>query len=320
MLCIHLKNDDPNFCLAAEEFLLKHYSDDIFMLWQSHDTVVVGKHQNAMAEINYPFVRRHGIRVARRISGGGTVFHDRGNINFTFIKNVAGPHEISFKRFTAPIVSVLHALGVAAETSGRNDLLVAGKKISGNAEHVFKKRVLHHGTLLFSSDLENLGNAIRVTPGKYTGKAVQSNRSPVANISGFLSSPLAISDFMQQLFQHQLATVAGSRMYQIPADEREQIERLAREKFETPEWQFNYSPAYLFQNSAAVGEKTVSVSLEVEKGVITRAKIAGSYYPAEIQTALQQILPGLPHAFEALSAAHRSAGFAVPEETIYLYF
>ena len=158
MICIHLKNTNPFYCLAAEEYLLKNFDDDIFMLWQSKDTVVLGKHQNALAEINYPFVRANNVTVARRISGGGTVFHDAGNVNFAFIKNVKSPAEISFKQFTQPVVEALALLGIEATSSGRNDLLIEGLKISGNAEHVFKNRVLHHGTLLFNSDLENLGS------------------------------------------------------------------------------------------------------------------------------------------------------------------
>src|SRR5665811_103020 len=121
MLCIHLENTDPFFCLATEEYLLKNFDEDIFMLWQSENTVVVGKHQNLLAEINYPFVRENKITVARRISGGGTVFHDAGNVNFTFIKNVKSPAEISFKQFTEPVVEALAKLGVTATNSGRND-------------------------------------------------------------------------------------------------------------------------------------------------------------------------------------------------------
>ena len=167
MLCIDLRNTNPYFCLAAEEYLLKTFNEDIFMLWQSQDTVVVGKHQNALGEINYPFIRANNITVARRISGGGTAYHDGGNVNFTYIKNVKSPAEISFKQFTRPVVEALGKLGLNATTSGRNDLLIEGFKISGNAEHVFKNRVLHHGTLLFNSDLVNLGNAINVVPEKY---------------------------------------------------------------------------------------------------------------------------------------------------------
>jgi len=212
MLCIHLKNTDPYFCLAAEEYLLKNFQEDIFMLWQSENAVVVGKHQNLLGEINYPFVRENNIALCRRISGGGTVFHDSGNVNFSFIKNVKSPAEISFKQFTAPVVDALAKLGVAATTSGRNDLLIDGLKISGNAEHVYKNRVLHHGTLLFNSDLKNLGQAIKVVPGKYESKAVQSNRSPVANISQFLKNPMTTGEFVQFLLDVQIEN-SENRLY-----------------------------------------------------------------------------------------------------------
>lgn len=150
-LCINQPNSDPYFNLAAEEYFLKNFQEDFFMLWRSWPSVVVGKHQNALAEINHEFVRLHQIPVARRLSGGGTVFHDPGNVNFTFIRNVANISEVNFKIFTIPVIEALKKLGVEAYTTGRNDLLIDGKKISGNAEHVHRNRVLHHGTLLFDS-------------------------------------------------------------------------------------------------------------------------------------------------------------------------
>src|SRR5690554_1158971 len=200
MLCIRLYNNDPYFCLAAEEYLMKNFDQDIFMLWQSDATVVIGKHQNAMGEINYPYVIENGIKVARRISGGGTVFHDAGNLNFAYIKNVESPSQISFSRFVRPIVEALGKLDIKAVVSGRNDLLIDNKKISGNAEHIFKNRVLHHGTLLFDSDLTTLGKSIKVVEGKYQSKAVQSKRSTVTNILPYLKDQMSISTFANFIF------------------------------------------------------------------------------------------------------------------------
>lgn len=286
MLCIHLKNTDPYFCLAAEEYLMKNFEDDIFMLWQSENAVVVGKHQNAMAEINHRFVHENSIAVCRRISGGGTVFHDAGNVNFTFIKNVKSPDEISFKVFTAPVVEALAKLGIEATSSGRNDLLINGLKISGNAEHVYKNRVLHHGTLLFNSDLQNLGQAIKVTPGKYEGKAVQSNRSPVANISLFLKTPMTTSQFVQFLLGVQLENPKNN-MYQLTENEIQTIEKLSSEKFKTWEWNFGYSPKYTFKNEIEIEGKILSIRLAVERGVIVGSEIGGDYL-SEVQTELNQ--------------------------------
>jgi len=297
MLCIHLKNTDPFFCLAAEEYLLKNFSDDIFMLWQSEKAVVVGKHQNLLAEINYPFVLENNIALCRRISGGGTVFHDAGNVNFSFIKNVKSPAEISFKQFTAPVVDALAKLGIEATTSGRNDLLIEGLKISGNAEHVYKNRVLHHGTLLFNSDLKNLGQAIKVVPGKYESKAVQSNRSPVANISQFLKTPMNTVDFIQFLLDVRLENAENSH-YFLNENNIQSIEKLSTEKFRTWEWNFGYSPKYSFKNEVEIEGKTLKIEMKVERGIIVDIKIGGDFFTMEIALQLTQNLKNRKQFFE----------------------
>ncbi len=297
MLCIHLKNTDPFFCLAAEEYLLKNFSDDIFMLWQSEKAVVVGKHQNLLAEINYPFVLENNIALCRRISGGGTVFHDAGNVNFSFIKNVKSPAEISFKQFTAPVVDALAKLGIEATTSGRNDLLIEGLKISGNAEHVYKNRVLHHGTLLFNSDLKNLGQAIKVVPGKYESKAVQSNRSLVANILQFLKAPITTEEFIQFLLDVQLENAENSH-YFLNENNIQSIEKLSTEKFRTWEWNFGYSPKYSFKNEVEIEGKTLKIEMKVERGIIVDIKIGGDFFTMEIALQLTQNLKNRKQFFE----------------------
>jgi len=315
MICIHIKNTDPFFCLAAEEYLLKNFEEDIFMLWQSEDTVVVGKHQNALAEINYPFVRENNITVARRISGGGTVFHDAGNVNFAFIKNVKSPAEISFKQFTEPVVEALALLGIEATTSGRNDLLIERLKVSGNAEHVFKNRVLHHGTLLFNSDLENLGQSIKVVAGKYESKAVQSNRSKVANISSFLSDPMGIDDFMKFLLDVQIKKNENSS-YELTQKDNAAIHELANQKFITWDWRYGYSPKYTFENTVENGGKTLVISLEVKKGIIENANLDGDYFSASLAAELSELLVGQRHFFEDIQAVLKTDN----EELIYAFF
>lgn len=299
MLCIHLKNTDPYFCLAAEEYLLKNFSEDIFMLWQSHNSVVVGKHQNTLAEINYPYVHDNEIHVIRRISGGGTVYHDKGNVNFMYIKNVKSSSEISFEQFTKPIAEALALLGLTATTSGRNDLLIEGLKISGNAEHIYKNRVLHHGTLLFNSDLENLGLAIKVSPGKYHGKAVQSNRSPVANISSFLKTPMTTGEFVQFLLDVQLENPENC-LYNLKENDKQGIEKLSLEKFKTWEWNYGYSPKYTFRNEVKRDGKTLLIELEVEKGIIADVKCEGDYFmPIEL-ISIQNSLLQKRHEFNSI--------------------
>ncbi len=319
MLCIHLKDTNPFFCLAAEEYLLKKFSEDIFMLWQSEDTVVVGKHQNALAEINYSFVRENKITVARRISGGGTVFHDAGNVNFAYIKNVNSPAEISFKQFTAPVVDALAKLNITATTSGRNDLLIEGLKISGNAEHVFKNRVLHHGTLLYNSNLENLGKAIKVIPGKYKSKAVQSNRSPVANISSFLKKEMSIGDFMQFLLDVQLEN-EDVRFYELTGEDIQNIQHLSEEKFRTWEWNFGYSPKYSFQNKTEIDGREVEVKLKTIKGIIDEINVDGDYFWEKINEQLSNNLKGKRHFFEDVQQALKEVLDKVPDKLSYVFF
>jgi len=319
MLCIRLKNTNPYFCLAAEEYFLKNFDDDIFMLWQSENTIVVGKHQNAQGEINYPFVRKNNITVARRISGGGTVFHDAGNVNFSFIKNVKSAAEISFKQFTEPVREALAKLGVEATASGRNDLLIDGKKISGNAEHIFKNRVLHHGTLLYNSDLENLGKAIKVIAGKYTGKAVQSNRSEVANISTFIKSSLNISEFIQFLIDVQLSKSKNIK-YELTEKDTKKIETLAKEKFETWDWNFGYSPKYLFKNNVEIDGKKLSIVLNVKKGNIEDCTISGDYFSKDIAEYLCLQLQHKRHFFEDIKEAIHKIQPGVSNEFIYSFF
>ena len=166
MQCLISTNRDIYFNLALEEYLLMHEVDDYFVLWQSEPAVVVGKHQNTLAEINYRFVSEKNIRVARRLSGGGTVYHDQGNLNFTYIANGEPGKLVDFKRFIEPVIHFLGTLGIDAQQGLKNEILVRGKKISGNAEHVYKNRVLHHGTLLFHSDLHLLRECLRVIPGR----------------------------------------------------------------------------------------------------------------------------------------------------------
>ena len=319
MLCIHLKNTDPFFCLAAEEYLLKNFAEDIFMLWQSEDTVVVGKHQNLLAEINYPFVREKNITVARRISGGGTVFHDAGNVNFAYMKNVSSPAEISFKRFTAPVVDALAELSITATTSGRNDLLIEDLKISGNAEHVFKNRVLHHGTLLYNSNLESLGQAIKVVPRKYESKAVQSNRSPVANIISFLENEMPIETFMKFLLEFQL-TKNGARFYELTETDVQNIQQLSEEKFRTWEWNFGYSPKYAFQNKTEIDGRGVEVHLKTVKGVIVEIKVGGNYFSDEENEQLTNNLQGKRHFFEDVQKELENISKDVSNELVFTFF
>ncbi|MEA3445293.1 MAG: lipoate--protein ligase [Bacteroidota bacterium] len=271
MLCINSTSGNPYFNLAAEEFLLRKSDQDIFMLYINEPSIVVGKHQNALSEINLDFVNRNNIKVARRLSGGGTVFHDFGNLNFCFIQTAKDKNLVNFSKYMRPIINVLKDLGLETVESKHNDILINGLKISGNAEHVFKKRVLHHGTLLFDSKLDKLREALKVSQGCFTDRSVQSRRSKVANIVGFLKHPVSIENFRMKIFNHQLQSRSSAQLYVFSEEDLKEIELLVVEKFSTWDWNFGYSPKYEFRNSTIIQQNKYEVLLNVEKGYIQQA-------------------------------------------------
>jgi lipoate-protein ligase A len=301
-LCINQTNKDPYSNLAAEEYFLKNFQEDFFMLWRSEPSVVVGKHQNALAEINHKFVRENHIPVARRLSGGGTVFHDPGNVNFTFIRNVTNISEVNFKVFTIPVVEALRKLGIVAYTTGRNDLLIDGKKISGNAEHVHGNKVLHHGTLLFNSRLDALKGTLKVDLSKFEDKAVQSNRSEVTNISDYLTNPISVEEFTNFLFYEISQNYSEFLVYKLTPEDLAAIKKLSEEKYQTWDWIFGYSPKYLFSNKLEAAEGEIQTSIWVEKGIMTEISITGAI-PSEQIKKITAALVGCRHDYEAVNLA-----------------
>ncbi len=271
MVCLLSNNFDPYFNLAAEEYLLKNFSTDVFMLWRCDSTIVVGKHQNSLAEINYGYVKKNRIKVARRLTGGGTVYHDLGNLNFSIIKNGQEGELVNFKKFITPIITILNELNLNAIQGEKNDILIDNKKISGNAEHVFKSRILHHGTLLFNSQLNKLTEAIKVKTGKYNDKAVQSNRSEVTNIVNYLNPPISIDKFISYVFKFFLQSIPGTKEYNFSNKDIENIQALYSEKYNTWEWIYGYSPKYLFENDFQIENNNFRVSFMVENGKIKKS-------------------------------------------------
>ncbi len=293
MLCIHNPFTEPYFNQASEEFLLTTRDEDIFMLWQNENAIVVGKHQNTLAEINLETVNDKKIKVVRRLTGGGAVYHDLGNLNFTFIMNYGeGQPEIDFKKYTLPIIGVMAELGVKAEFSGRNDILIDGQKFSGNAEHIYhrKKRVLHHGTLLFSSQISDLSAALKVNPLKFEDKAVKSVRSRVTNISSHLKDPITVEEFRDQVMRYIVRIYSDTKTYHFTDSDIKAIQQLADEKYSQWHWNFGYSPKYAFQKGIKTPGGHLEVHLNVDKGMIQGIKIYGDFFSKkdieEVETAL----------------------------------
>lgn len=229
---------DPYYNLALEEYLFTNYTEgNIVMLWQNDNTIVIGRHQNALEEINRQYVDEHGIRVVRRITGGGAVYHDLGNLNYTIITEQTETDQNTMKLFAGALIETLKDLGLAAEFSGRNDVMIGGKKISGTAQKIWKNRVLHHGCILFDSDLDKISACLNVSPEKFRTKSVKSVRSRVGNITDFLKCPITLQEFRSSL-EKKLCGNETYKMMKISWKMEEEIQRLVREKYKTWEWTF----------------------------------------------------------------------------------
>ena len=203
MISIRNQSNDPRFNLALEEYVFYHFNPDqeYVILWQNEPSVIVGRNQNTIEEINYKFIKEHNINVVRRMSGGGAVYHDLGNLNYTFIVNSDQDVSSNFKKFTEPVVSALAKLGVQAAFSGRNDITIDGRKFSGNAQHYAKNRLLHHGTILFNSDLSVVQEALNVKIDKLQSKGIKSVRSRVTNVYPYLKEKITVDEFKDTLLK-----------------------------------------------------------------------------------------------------------------------
>lgn len=292
---------DPYFNLAAEEYLLKHTQDEIFSLWRNNSAIIVGKNQNTLSEINVDYVREKNIKVVRRLTGGGAVFHDLGNINYTFIVNDDKSFS-DFKGFGRPIIEVLKSLGVEAEFSGRNDLLIEGKKFSGTAQCKYKNRVLHHGTLLFSSNMADISGALKPKAIKFKDKSIKSVVSRVTNISSHLSMDMSVEEFKAYIFKY-LMKEEGKVIEGYSSEELEIIRGLRDKKYSTWEWNYGNSPKYEYSNEGKFEGGTVETTLSVKKGKIAEVRIYGDFFGKEDIQAVEKRLVGVDHNEEAIKRA-----------------
>jgi len=296
---------DPAYNLAFEEYVLNHMRQgDILILWQNSNSVIIGRNQNAEAEICREFVERHGIRVVRRNTGGGAVYHDLGNLNYSFITDAGDLSQRSAAAFTAPVVSALRSLGLDATASGRNDILVSGVKISGTAQQLLKGRILHHGTLLFDSNPEMISGALNPDPTKFQSKSVQSVRSRVGNIRSFLAQDMTLSEFWVHL-KAQLST-ESLILQTLSKDDHAAIQALKQEKYDTWEWNFGKSPKYQTCLRHRWPGGLLELHLSIEAGRIQGIQILGDFLArtpvAPLEAALTGCLYQKEHIGKILSA------------------
>ena len=279
---LDLMTTDPSYNLAMEQYVFDCLPRDrmYFMLWQNDNAIIVGKYQNTIAEINEEAVRERGIRVVRRLSGGGAVYHDMGNLNFTFITDVGESNALDLKLFCEPVVRTLATLGVKAEVNGRNDITIDGKKFSGNSQYIRQGRVMHHGTIMFDSDLSVVSEALRVDPTKIQTKGIRSVRSRVTNVAEHLPEKVTLPEFRRILLENILKENPGEA-YPLTQDDLAAVEKLRAERYATWDWNYGFSPVCTMLRRRRVdGCGMIEAYITVEHGKIAALTFKGDFFSA----------------------------------------
>jgi lipoate-protein ligase A len=316
MLSICSESHNPFFNLAVEEYLLQNRKEDFFILYINDPCVIIGKHQVVHREVDAKFIEEKKIPVIRRISGGGTVFHDRGNLNFSFIKQSEAGKQVDFRLYTEPVIDFLHTLGVYSVFEGKNDLTVDGLKISGNAEHVFRERVLHHGTLMFDVAIDDLSQSIKPKSDNYSTRAVESNRTSVINLKGRLKNINSTDEFLKSMQNYFIRNMSELQTYYLSDEELSAVHLLTDSKYKTWEWTYGYGPQYTFTGWIVINEKSYNFRLVVKDGIIWECDIEGS---EEMKAAGKKLI-GCRHMYKDLQEKFRSENIQVAKNEIYRFF
>lgn len=279
MVFLESTSTDPYFNLALEEYVFEHMDrkKEYFMLWQNYHTIVVGKYQNTAEEINQQFVDEHNIRVVRRLSGGGAVYHDKGNLNFTFIVDQAPDAEFNFKVFVVPVVRALEKLGVKAEFNGRNDITINGQKFSGNSQYMRHGRLLHHGCIMLDSNLTTVADALKVKDAKFDSKSVKSVRSRVTTINANAPWHISMDEFKSTLRKCALEN-GEMEVYTLTEQDIAAVNRLRDEKYATWEWNYGRSPEYDLRVERKFDAGLVTIHLQAESGRIKQIHFSGDFF------------------------------------------
>jgi lipoate-protein ligase A len=300
----NLNNPDPRINLAFEEYAICNIAPDeeILLFYINGPSIIIGRNQITTQEINTDYVNEHGIHVVRRLSGGGAVYHDLGNLNFSFIAPFSAENFHNFRKFTEPVVKVLQSMGANAELSGRNDLTIEGKKISGNAQYVKGQRMVSHGTLLYNTDLDRVGQALRVKAAKLESKGIKSVRSRVANITEYLQNAPDILSFRQRIIE---GVFAGEPLneYHLTDADWEGVRQLVAERYATWDWNFGRSPDFNLRRETRYAGGEIEALLTVGRGKIRDIHFFGDFFGQREVLPLEEALESCDYEPTAMKSA-----------------
>jgi lipoate---protein ligase len=313
MLYIESRNTNPHHNLAMEQLVFEKLGgeNDCFMLWQNNNSIIIGRHQNTLEEIDSDFVRENNITVARRLSGGGAVYHDLGNLNFTFITAADKQKGIDFSAFCEPIREALCSLGVPVEFSGRNDMTVEGKKFSGNAQYVKDGKVMHHGTILYDSDLYILSQALKPPSDKIESRGIKSVKSRVTNIRPYMKADMPVTDFWAAL-ENYFFKAFNMREFALSPAYNAEVEELRRKIYSRWSWNYGNSPPYSLRKVRRIeGCGKIEILLDVAKdGIIKDIAFYGDFFGNRELSELGEKLIGLHFEHGELTAALEKLDFS----------
>lgn len=298
---------DPMINLALEEYVLQNFGEkDSFLLFYiNQPSIIIGKNQNTIEEVNTEYVEKNNIKVVRRLSGGGAVYHDAGNLNYSFITKDDGDSFHNFAKFTEPIVTALNRLGVPAELIGRNDLLINGKKFSGNAQFLTKGRMFSHGTLMFDSEIDHVVDALNVSEEKIKSKGIKSIRSRVTNILDHLEKKITMDEFKELILCSifNVGNIDDVPRYELTEEDWTNVHKISEERYQQWEWNYGRSPAYNVKASHKFPSGLLDVRLDVKKGIIENCKIYGDFFGIGNVEDIEHKLIGVRHDKNSVKAA-----------------
>jgi len=287
--------DLPYYNFALEDYLLNEAEEDDYVFFYIHKpSIIVGKYQNTIEEVNKDFIEENNITVARRLSGGGAVYHDQGNLNFSFVHKADKRDVNNFKKFTKPVINALKELGLNAHLSGRNDILIDEKKVSGNAQYYTNGRLLHHGTLLYNSEMSNLVKSLKVRELKIKSKGIKSVKSRVANITDFLNNKLTIEDFKDYLLKS-FYQARDIEKYELDEKAMDYVDSKVNKKYSTWDWNWGKSPNFEIQKIHKFSFGILDTRLDIKNGLISGCKIYGDYFSKKDIVNLENSLIGLKY-------------------------